>query len=163
MAVTTKCNVSSRDTDAKPEIVCKTWYETYCNTTLVKEDADGNNQARPHTWCDKVPKEICAPDYCQMIPGTYEVIWEILRCKIKIITFSGNQDCQEVTIQSTQVAPKEICDLQPTSDCHMETNMVPFLVSVQNCADVPKEFCHMRMGEPKRGSMNNFKMLVLCS
>ena len=118
---------------------------------MVKEDADGNNQARPHTWCDKVPKEICAPDYCQMIPGAYEAISEIFCCKIKIITFSGNQDCQEVTIQSTQVAPKEMCDLQPTSDCHMETNMVPFLVSVQNCADVPKEFCHMRMGEPKRG------------
>jgi len=118
-----------QDTDEKPQIVCKTWYETYCNTTLVKEDA-GNNQVRPHTWCDKVPKKICAPDYCQMIPG--------------------NQDCQEVTIQSTQVAPKEICDLQPTSDCHMETNLVPSLAQVQNCAEVPKEFCHMRMGEPKR-------------
>ena len=47
---------------------------------MVKEDADGNNQARPHTWCDKVPKEICAPDYCQMIPGAYEAISEI--CKI---------------------------------------------------------------------------------
>ena len=127
---------------------------------MVKDDADGNNQARPHTWCDKVPKEICAPDYCQMIPGAYEAISEIFCCKIQIITFSGNQDCQEVTIQSTQVAPKEMCDLQPTSDCHMETNMVPFLVSVQNCADVPKEFCHMRMGEPKRGSTNNFKMYL---
>ena len=59
-----------RDTDEKPQIVCKTWYESYCNTTLVKEDA-GNNQVGPHTWCDKVPKKICAPDYCQMIPGKY--------------------------------------------------------------------------------------------
>ena len=44
------------------------WYETFCNTTLVKEEG-GQSQARPHTWCEKVPKKICGPDNCQMIPG----------------------------------------------------------------------------------------------
>ena len=79
-----------RDSDEEPQIVCKTWYETYCNTTLVKEDA-GNNQVRPHTWCDKVPKKICAPDYCQMIPGKYPAGWK----RTKKLTEQCNDSLRE--------------------------------------------------------------------
>ena len=27
---------------------------------------------KPQTWCKKVPKKICAPDNCKMVPGKEE-------------------------------------------------------------------------------------------
>ena len=55
-------------TDQKPREVCRTWFETVCNTTLVV-DAYGSHKGGQQAWCEKVPKKICAPDHCAMVEG----------------------------------------------------------------------------------------------
>merc|ERR1712198_490768 len=53
------------------------------------------------------------------------------------------------TIYSTMMRPEEFCDLQPTTDCEIVTNLVPHLNQREICEDVPKEFCHTKMDSPK--------------
>ncbi len=40
-------------------------FNTFSQTTPNVED-------RPNTWCHKVPRKICAPDNCKMMPGQEE-------------------------------------------------------------------------------------------
>ena len=60
-----QCNYS--DPNANPVTVCRTWFETTCNTTLVV-DEQGSHKGH-QAWCEKIPKKICAPDYCAMVEG----------------------------------------------------------------------------------------------
>lgn len=112
----------------KPKTVCKTWFESQCNTTYV-ESENPDEDPKPSTWCQKVPKKICAPDFCEMVPG--------------------EQECHEKTISSTVVKPEEVCDLQPSTQCRLVTNLVPHLVPQQVCKDIPKEVCHLKLDNPK--------------
>ena len=112
----------------EPKEVCRTWFESQCNTTYV-QSADGSSEPKPSTWCEKVPKKICAPDYCKMVPG--------------------EEECHDKTISSTVVRPEEVCDLQPSTQCRLITNLVPHLVPRQVCKDIPKEVCHLKLDEPK--------------
>ena len=45
--------------------------------------------------------------------------------------------------------PEEFCDLQPTTDCQVVTNLIPHLHQREICETVPKEFCHTKMDSPK--------------
>jgi len=83
---------------------------------------------KPNTWCEKVPKKICAPDFCEMVPG--------------------EEQCADKTIQSTVVRPEEICDLQPSKQCRLVTNLVPHLEAKTVCKDIPKEVCHLKLDNP---------------
>lgn len=114
---------------AGPKTVCKTWYESQCNTTYTDVAQAGVLDAKPSTWCEKIPRKICAPDYCKMVPG--------------------NEECHDKTISSTVVRPEEVCDLQPSTQCHLATNLVPHLVPRQVCKDIPKEVCHLKLDNPK--------------
>jgi hypothetical protein len=67
-------------------------------------------QDKASTWCKKVPKKICAPDNCKMIPGP--------------------EECHEKTMVSTIEKPSEICDLQPQRHCRLITRLVPHLMQV---------------------------------
>jgi len=121
-------------TDQTPREVCRTWFETVCNTTYVKKEGEdshdlGHKHIKAATWCEKVPKKICAPDHCNMVPGP--------------------EECHDKTIVSTIVKPEEICDLQPTTECQVVTNLIPHLIQKPICEDVPKEFCHMKLDSPK--------------
>merc|ERR1712121_487593 len=89
----------------------------------------GHKHIKAATWCEKVPKKICAPDHCNMIPGP--------------------EECHDKTIVSTIVKPGEICDLQPTTECQVVTNLIPHLIQKPICEDVPKEFCHAKLDSPK--------------
>ncbi len=97
-----KCDPPSGYGAPEPKTVCKTWYESECNTTYSNDDA-----RKPQTWCQKVPKQICAPDNCRMEPG--------------------EKECHEKTLESTVKKPEEICDLQPSKQCRLVTNLVPHL------------------------------------
>ena len=111
---------------ADPKIVCQTWFESECNTTFV---ATGKGEIdRPNTWCKKVPKKICAPDNCKMVPG--------------------KEQCNEKMLVSTIQSPSEICDLQPQKHCRLVTRLTPHLVTKQVCRKVPKEVCHMALTKP---------------
>ena len=52
------------------------------------------------TFCDKIPRKICAPDNCRVEEGP--------------------EDCQETSDQSTIEQPIELCDLQPQKHCSQE-------------------------------------------
>jgi hypothetical protein len=111
---------------SEPKIVCQTWFESECNTTFV---STGKGEIdRPNTWCKKVPKKICAPDNCKMVPGV--------------------EKCNSKMLVSTIQSPSEICDLQPQKHCRLITRLTPHLVTKQVCRKIPKEVCHMALTKP---------------
>jgi len=112
----------------EPKTVCKTWFESQCNTTYVQSEKP-EEDPKPSTWCEKVPKKICAPDFCEMV--------------------AGPKECHDKTISSTVVKPEEVCDLQPSTQCRLVTNLVPHLVPQQVCKDIPKEVCHLKLDDPR--------------
>ena len=112
----------------EPKIVCQTWFESECNTTIV--DAGPNAQDKANTWCKKVPKKICAPDNCKMV--------------------AGPEECHEKLMVSTIEKPSEVCDLQPQRHCRLITRLVPHLMQKEVCRDVPKEVCHLALANPHK-------------
>lgn len=106
-------------------MVCKTWFESTCNTTY-SEDA---SIPKPQTWCTKEPRKICAPDNCRMEPG--------------------EEVCHDKNLESTVQKAEEVCDLQPQTHCRLVTNLVPHLESQTVCKEVPKEICHLKLDHPK--------------
>jgi len=115
-------NAPTKDSD----IVCKTWFESECNTTFVVTSP--NKEDLPNTWCKKVPRKICAPDNCKMVPGP--------------------EQCNQKMMVSTIQKPSEVCDLQPQTHCRLVTRLVPHLIQKEVCRNVPKEMCHLTLGNP---------------
>ncbi len=114
----------------EPKIVCKTWFESVCNTTYaLPRGALPDADLRPNTWCQKEPKKICAPDFCKMVEGP--------------------EECHDKTLSSTIVKPVEACDLQPSTHCRLVTNLVPHLEAQTVCKEIPKEVCHLRLANPR--------------
>jgi len=110
----------------EPEIVCETFFETECNTTAVVPSPD--TEPLDVTFCDKIPRKICAPDNCRVVEGP--------------------EECQEQTDESTIEHPVELCDLQPQKHCSQEKISVPRLIPEQKCRQVEKEICHTQMINP---------------
>ena len=108
------------------DIVCKTWFESECNTTFV--NTSPNKDDLPNTWCKKVPRKICAPDNCRMVPGP--------------------EQCNQKMMVSTIQKPSEVCDLQPQTHCRLITRLVPHLIQKEVCRRVPKEMCHLALANP---------------
>merc|ERR1719397_1869422 len=65
------------------------------------------------------PTELCAPVGC----GFTE----------------GEEECHDVVKTHIQEKPEEECTLEPVRTCKHITRLVPKLVEVQECVDVPKE------------------------
>ena len=61
----------------------------------------------------------------------------------------GAPECREIVLHSTVKKPEEVCDLQPTKQCHQVTNLVPHLEQQVVCKEIPKEVCHLRLDNPK--------------
>ena len=59
-----KCDDYSDKYGSPGKTVCRTWFESECNTTYI-ESPSGDH--KPNTWCQKMPKKICAPDNCNMV------------------------------------------------------------------------------------------------
>jgi len=124
------CHEPSRSPSKPVKTVCKTWYESVCNTTYNSEDGHKKHE----TWCEKIPKKICGPDNCEMVPG--------------------EPQCHDLVVHSSMYKPHEVCDLQPAVDCHVVTDMVPHLHQVEECSLVPKEFCHLKLDNPQEVTKN---------
>ena len=108
------------------KIVCKTWFESECNITIVETSPTKDDI--PNTWCSKVPRKICAPDNCRMVPGP--------------------EQCNQKMMVSTIEQPSEVCDLQPQTHCRLITRLVPHLIQKEVCRLVPKEMCHLALANP---------------
>ena len=59
-----ECNDYPQEYGAPQKTVCRTWFESECNTTYVEA---GSGDLKPNTWCQKMPRKICAPDNCNMV------------------------------------------------------------------------------------------------
>jgi len=121
----TSCHIPMIKECSEPatgEEICKKVYESHCNTTY---DEDW----KPQTSCSREPKEICAPDSCQILPG--------------------EEKCMTKTLVSTSYKPVETCDLQPQTHCTIITKPVPHLKTVPNCYTEEKEVCRRKQGQPK--------------
>ena len=91
--------------------------------------ATPGSNLKPQTWCQKEPRKICAPDYCEVVEGP--------------------EECHDKTLTSTVKKPEEVCDLQPSTHCRLVTNLTPHLESKTVCKEIPKEVCHLRLIQPK--------------
>lgn len=122
-----KCDdQSSFNNNVEPKIVCETFFETACNTTDVVP-APGD-EPLPVTFCDKIPRKICAPDNCRVVEDI--------------------ERCEESSDQSTIEQPIEICDLSPQKHCSQEKISVPRLVPEQKCRLIEKEICNTQLVNP---------------
>jgi len=95
---------------------CEEWPVQKC--TLEKRLV---KKVHPETACNKIPKEICAPNNCALTPG--------------------EEVCRDESRTQMQQIPEEDCDIQPEEQCHMEATLVPRLVPKPNCIKVPREIC----------------------
>merc|ERR1711936_925827 len=104
---------------------CDTWPVEKCSLEkkLVKKYT-------PHTSCQKVPKEMCAPKDCGIKEGP-------VQCQDKVKT---------VVVDN----PIEECDMEPLRTCKHVTKLVPKLEPSQECVDVPKEICARSKVNPRR-------------
>ena len=82
------------------------------------------------TGCNKEPTELCAPAGC----GFRE----------------GPEECHDVVKTHIQEKPEEECSLEPVRTCKHITRLVPKLVEVPECIDVPKEICSRSKQNPKK-------------
>ncbi|XP_023338332.1 uncharacterized protein LOC111709001 [Eurytemora carolleeae] len=110
---------------APAKTVCRTWFESECNTTYVDSPS---GDLKPNTWCQKKPRKICAPDNCNMIQGP--------------------EDCRDKVMISTIQKPEEHCTLQPQRHCRLITKLVPHLTTKEVCKEIPKEICVMKLVNP---------------
>jgi len=159
-----------KDCDIPGEEVCQTIYESSCATVqLVHEVEDDVTNCRteqmkkckevtegyttredcdewpvqrcsiekkkvkkytPETKCHKEPKQMCAARGCGFSEGDIE-------CHDKVKT---------VVVEN----PVETCEVEPVRTCRHVTKLVPKLVPVQECADVPKEICARSKTNPRK-------------
>jgi len=104
---------------------CEDWPRQEC--TVVKKKV---TKYTTMTGCNKEPTELCAPVGC----GFTE----------------GEEECHDVVKTHIQEKPEEECTLEPVRTCKHITRLVPKLVEVQECVDVPKEICNRSKQNPRR-------------
>jgi len=103
---------------------CDEWPREQC--TIEKKKV---KKYTPMTGCEKVPRELCAPSGCGFKNGTV-----ICHDKVKTIVVEK---------------PQEECSIEPVRTCKHVTKLVPKLVPVQECVDVPKEICARSKTNPR--------------
>jgi len=109
-----------------PKIVCETFFETECNTTKIIPSP--GDEPLDVTFCDKIPRKICAPDNCRVVEDF--------------------ERCDEFNEQSLIEQPVELCDLQPQKHCTQEKVSVPRLIPERKCRNIEKEICNTQMINP---------------
>jgi hypothetical protein len=95
---------------------CTSWPREVCTVNKQLK-----RKSTPNTKCEKVPQELCGPPGCGFV--------------------SGPEVCLERTKTIVTRLPSESCNLHPQTRCESVTKLVPKLVPVEECVDVPKEVC----------------------
>ena len=124
---------------------------------------------KPNTWCQKMPRKICAPDNCNMVQVNNNDVFSINR--IPDLFSQGPESCRDKMMVSTIQKPEEHCELQPQRHCRLITKLVPHLTTKevgvvvflgtplnlgplrdlpcpQVCNTVPKEICMLKLINP---------------
>jgi len=104
---------------------CEEWPVEKCSVEkkLVKK-------VTPETGCHKEPVELCAPKGCGFSNGP-------VSCHNRVKTIVVDK-------------PIEECNIEPIRSCKHITKLVPKLVPVQECIDVPKEICARSKTNPQK-------------
>ena len=63
------------------------------------------SKVKPDTSCRKIPRQVCIPNNCEMVPG--------------------EQLCKDDTRVMIQNVPQEECELQPEENCFQDSVLVP--------------------------------------
>jgi len=104
---------------------CEDWPRQECN--VVKKKV---TKYTAMTGCHKEPTELCAPAGCGFVEGP--------------------EECHDVVKTHIQEKPEEECSLEPVRTCKHITRLVPKLVQVPECIDVPKEICTQNKVNPRK-------------
>jgi len=104
---------------------CSKWPREVCSVNKKLK-----TKYTPQTKCEKIPQKLCGPAGCGFVEGPEQCI-----DKVKTVVVD---------------LPSEVCDLQPRTQCDHVTKLVPKLVPVEECVDVPKEVCNMVRGPPRK-------------
>jgi len=104
---------------------CSSWPREECSVSKQQ-----TTKYTPLTKCNKVPVELCGPAGCGFVEG-------VEQCYEKTQTVIGDK-------------PEETCSLDPQRTCKHVTKLVPKLVEVENCFDVPKEVCVRSQTNPRK-------------
>jgi len=118
-----KCKEVTEGYTTKEE--CDEWPVQRCQVEKKKV-----KKYTPETKCYKEPRELCAPRGCGFRNGALE-------CHNKVKT---------VVVEN----PVETCDMEPVRTCKHVTKLVPKLVPVEECVDVPKEICTRSKTNPRK-------------
>jgi len=109
----------------KTEEKCDSWPVEKCQLSKQKV-----KKFTPETKCEKVPREVCAPEGCCIKEGPL--------------------NCQKRVKAVVSSKPLEICDLEPIKQCRHVTKLVPQLKPVTECTNVPKEICATSKINPRK-------------
>jgi len=159
-----------KDCDLPGEEVCSTEYESECLTeqeihevtddvvvcqTVVEEKCEDESSGyTTNTKCSKWPREVCSLSKQQTTKYT-----PLTKCTKVPVELCGPSGCgfkegEEECIEKTQTVigdrPEETCSLDPQVSCKHVTKLVPKLVEVENCFDVPKEICVRSEVNPRK-------------
>merc|ERR1711890_191806 len=104
---------------------CEDWPRQGC--TVVKKKV---TKYTTMTGCNKEPTELCAPVGCGFKEGV--------------------EECHDVVKTLVQEKPEEECTLEPVRTCKHITRLVPKLVEVPECVEVPKEICSRSRTNPRK-------------
>lgn len=110
-----KCHQKQEGYTTREE--CSKWPKNVCN--VVKKQ---NKKYNPETKCEKIPQTLCGPSGCGFVQGAPQ--------------------CHDTVKTIVTDLPEETCNLEPSRNCEHVTKLVPKLVPVEECVDVPKETCH---------------------
>jgi len=104
---------------------CSKWPREVCSVNKKLK-----TKYTPQTKCEKIPQKLCGPAGCGFVEGPEQCIDKVETVVVDL--------------------PSEVCDLQPRTQCDHVTKLVPKLVPVEECVDVPKEVCNMVRGPPRK-------------
>merc|ERR1719500_829869 len=103
--------------------------------------------------CDIEGEPVCRTEYqseCWSKQIPHEVEDDVAEC----VTVQDRMCKEETTGYTTQEKcedwPGEECTLEPVRTCKHITRLVPKLVEVQECVDVPKEICNRSKQNPRK-------------
>ena len=81
------------------------------------------------TKCEKVPVKLCGRG-CRVV--------------------QRGEKCYNREVDDLRNVPEEQCELNPKKSCQNVSKLVPKLKPVLECSLVPKEFCSLKYGPPRK-------------
>merc|ERR1712227_905913 len=128
-----KCHTTyTTDFEPQQEEECEENFIKNCFIDYRKIASEEKNVKKysPETECKKVPKELCGPSGCELVPGP--------------------EECFPKTETVVTEVPEETCNLEPQKECKHVTKLVPLLKPAEECVDIPKEVCSGSRTNPRK-------------